>query len=139
MHPPLQIKTIFNISARHTAGRFASGYFLGEILSELTKVNKPVVMCYFSISCKGAVLLSVKPRSCNLQRWLTKWSLNTTVPFAYHPTSLLTYYHITLVTYYPFAQLTFYPITLLSIFQVISRGHSITKQRYGISKDNDRQ
>ncbi len=122
MHPPLSIKTILYTNARHTAGRFAFGYFPRQIHAELTKVNKAPTIYLESINYEETVLLPVKPGSCNLQRWLTKWSLNAAVPFAYHPTNLLTYYHITLVTYYPFAQLTFYPITLLTIFQVISRG-----------------
>lgn len=40
MHPPLQIKTIFNTNARHAAGRFAFYHCPKEILQELTKVNK---------------------------------------------------------------------------------------------------
>lgn len=122
MHPPLQIKTIFNTSARHAAGRFASGYFPVEILQELTKVNKLPAISLEPISCKAVTLLSVKPGSCNLQGWLTKWPLISAAPFTYHPNNLLTYYHITLLTYYPFTQLTPQSITLLSIFQVISRG-----------------
>ena len=119
MHPPLKINTIYNTSAWHTAGRFASCYYPGQIHAELTKVNKPVVISCMPISCKEVILLLVKPGGCNLQKQLTKWPLISTVPF--------TYQHIILVTYYPFTLLTYYHINsliynVLTIFQVISRG-----------------
>jgi hypothetical protein len=140
MHPPLQTKTIFNTNARHTAGRFAFSCFPGEILSELTKVNKVPAISLEPISCKGVILLSVKPDSCNLHEQLTKLRICL---LTYHHTNPLTYYPINLLTFYHITPLTFYPIDLLTylthFFQVISRGHSITKQRYGFSKDNDRQ
>lgn len=85
MHPPLQRKTILHTNAWHIAGRFASGYFPVEILQELTKVNKLPTISLEPISCKGVTLLSVKPGSCNLQVWLTKWPLISAVPFTYHP------------------------------------------------------
>ncbi len=85
MHPPLHTKTTYNTNARHTAGRFAFCYCPKEIRLELTKVNnlaiaismrqlkyhyeriKPLLTNSEPISCKGMILLSIKPciRSVN--------------------------------------------------------------------------
>lgn len=119
MHPPLQRKTILHTNAWHIAGRFASGYFPVEILQELTKVNKLPTISLEPISCKGVVLLSVKPCCCNLHGWLTKWPLNSVTMFTFHPIIPLTYYPFTLLTYYHINSLIY---NVLTIFQVISRG-----------------
>lgn len=119
MHPPLRINAIYNTNARYTAGRFASCYFLKEILPELTKVNKSSANCLKSMSCKVVVLLSVKPGCCNLRGWLTKWPLNSVTMFTFQPIIPLTYYPFTLLTYYHINSLIY---NVLTIFQVISRG-----------------
>lgn len=72
MHPPLNRKTILNTNARHIAGRFAFCYFPQQMLSGLTKVNKASAICLEPMSCRDAILLSVKPGCCNLYKELTK-------------------------------------------------------------------
>lgn len=61
MHPPLSIKTILYTNARHIAGRFAFCYFPQQMLSGLTKVNKPGVTKSGPNTCKGTRLPIIKP------------------------------------------------------------------------------
>ena len=59
-HPPpgtinSDMILIYNVNARHRAGRFAFIYFPGEILFQLTKVNKHAICYYKSISYDDVV------------------------------------------------------------------------------------
>jgi len=62
MHSPLQRKTILHTNARHAAGRFAFCYFPQKIRTELTKVNKPLVMHSRPAACKSKKLPIIKPK-----------------------------------------------------------------------------
>ncbi len=51
--PPVPLNytvMILNTNARHNAGRFAFIYLPGEILFQLTKVNKHMIFVYKSVS-----------------------------------------------------------------------------------------
>ncbi len=124
MHPPLQIKTIFNTNAWHTARRFAFSYFPGEIQPGLTKVNKPVISNSKSNACKCMIFPLVKPYNNICDRNLTKprMYLINVLPY-YHIDflisyfiNLLTFYHINPSTYSSVNLLTFYHITPLTFY-----------------------